>query len=308
MKGVIANTDFGWYQRLRERPELDEVNFWKPSAGRVFRAEKFTPILFRLKAPHSAICGFGYFSRYSVLPDWLAWHTFGPGNGCENLAEMRDRISAIRMGWPGSEPDLVLPFQIGCILIVQPVLFPPDSWVADPDDWPIRTQSYKTYDLESGEGARVWLDCLRTAFAEKVTITDRPVTRYGTPVLVAPRLGQGTFRIEVLEAYQRQCAITGEHSLPALEAVHIRPYGREGPHDVRNGLLVRADFHRLFDTGYVTVDADMRLVVGKRLSEDFQNGRSYYPLHGSPLQLPRDPRHYPGRDFLAWHRDNVFVG
>ena len=59
--------------------------------------------------------------------------------------------------------------------------------------------------------------------------------RYGSPLLVRPRLGQGTFRIAVTEAYGRACAITGEHSLPALEAAHIQSYRFGGPHEIANG-------------------------------------------------------------------------
>ena len=58
--------------------------------------------------------------------------------------------------------------------------------------------------------------------------------RYGAPVLVRPRLGQGTFRVAVMDAYARTCAVTGEHSLPALEAAHIRAYTSSGPHEVKN--------------------------------------------------------------------------
>ena len=63
------------------------------------------------------------------------------------------------------------------------------------------------------------------------------------------------FRVAVMDAYARACAVTHEHSLPALEASHIQPYAKNGPHDVRNGILLRADLHRLFDQGYVTTNA-----------------------------------------------------
>jgi putative restriction endonuclease len=111
----------------------------------------------------------------------------------------------------------------------------------------------------------------------------------------------------VTDAYDRTCAATEEHSLPALEAAHIRPYGAEGPHEVRNGLLLRADFHRLFDQGYLTVSPELRLVVSARLKEEYQNGRSYYPYHGRPLRLPGDSSHRPDPDYLAWHRENVYA-
>jgi hypothetical protein len=38
------------------------------------------------------------------------------------------------------------------------------------------------------------------------------------------REGQGTFRARLLEAYDGRCAVTGEHTEPVLDAVHIQPY------------------------------------------------------------------------------------
>src|SRR5688500_8094157 len=77
--GTIAVTDYGWYEFLSRRPGLEEVNFWTPSGRRPFHAAPFSPFLFKLKAPHNAICGFGFFASYAHLPDWLAWECFGVG-------------------------------------------------------------------------------------------------------------------------------------------------------------------------------------------------------------------------------------
>lgn len=117
-----------------------------------------------------------------------------------------------------------------------------------------------------------------------------------------------TFRVAVTDAYGRACAATGEHSLPALEAAHIRPYTQDGPHDVPNGLLLRADLHRLFDQGYMTVTPDLRVRVGRRLREDYENGKTYYPLDNSPLNVPRSNVDQPSREYLAWHNEHVFRG
>ena len=114
-------------------------------------------------------------------------------------------------------------------------------------------------------------------------------------MLVRSRLGQGIFRVQVLDAYRRACAVSEEHSLPVLEAAHIRPFAQGGPHNVRNGLTLRSDLHRLFDLGYVTVDSEHRLVVSRRLADDFGNGRSYRGFHGRPLALPADPAHRPAQ-------------
>src|ERR1051326_2816658 len=127
MLGTIAITDEGWYGFLSQRPELSELNFWTPSARRSFRAPRFSPFLFKLRAPHNAICGFAYFAQFSELSDWLAWETFGPGNGCSSFEEMHARIQIIRhrIGYDeGTGSD-----GIGCIQLVSPVFFPRGTWI-----------------------------------------------------------------------------------------------------------------------------------------------------------------------------------
>jgi putative restriction endonuclease len=310
MRGTIAITDYDWYRRLSSEP-VEEVNFWKPSSTRAFYAEEFSPFIFKLRAPHNAICGFGFFARYSRLPDWLAWETFGVGNGCASLEEMRTRIYGIRqrIRFRGLAPS-----EIGCILIVNPVFFPPERWVAPPKDWPPRTQAEKKYDISEGEGARVWADCLASvAVPTDAKVNDRvqrsPASqRYGEPVLVVPRLGQGTFRIGVTDAYARGCAVTGEHSLPALDAAHIKPYRMDGPHEIANGLLLRADLHRLFDKGYITITPNLKIEVSERLRQDFANGHSYYPWHGREISCPANRREWPEETYLQWHNENVYLG
>jgi len=310
VQGTIAVTDFGWYEFLAHR-RPPEVNFWTPSDRRPFHAPPLSPFLFKLKSPHNAIGGFGYFARWLSLPDWLAWDAFGAGNGCASLAEMRDRIAAIRHRISYVSAGSLS--NIGCILLVEPAFFPPEAWVPQPRDWPARTVSAKGYDLTVGEGRRVWEACLERATSPAliegvVRTVAEPAARFGAPRLVVPRLGQGTFRIAVTEAYGRSCAVTGEHSLPVLDAAHIRSYKADGPHDVSNGILLRADLHRLFDQGYVTMTPDHHLEVSGRLREDYSNGRSYYPLHGAPLSLPLTAAERPGPEFIRWHNEHVYLG
>lgn len=307
MNGIIALTDRAWYDFLRSQPSLDEVNFWKPSPHRSVNALPFTPFLFKLHAPQNAICGFGYFARYARLSAWMAWDTFGAANGCASFGDMQARIETIRERIryrEGDDRD-----KIGCVLITQPVFFPEDRWVRQPGNWPVRTQSEKRYDLATGEGARVWHECLGVANEldrEQGSVAE-PTSRYGDPRLVRPRVGQGIFRVSITEAYGGACAITGEHSLPALEAAHILPFREGGPNETANGLLLRADLHRLFDNGYVTVTPDARVEVSGRLREDYHNGRSYYPLQGQQLHLPSNLADRPGREFLEWHNENRFI-
>ena len=125
---------------------------------------------------------------------------------------------------------------------------------------------------------------------------------------------QGAFRLAVTEAYARSCAATGEHSLPVLDAAHIQPYADGGAHEITNGLLLRADLHRLYDAGYVTVTPDYEFRVSPALRDEYANGRIYYDLehtlraHRATIRLPANPAHRPDRDRLAWHAGVVFRG
>src|SRR5690606_3283363 len=221
------------------------------------------PFLFKLKAPHHAIVGFGFFAGFTILPDWLAWETFGEANGVDALDELRRRLTKIQKN---ARIDAAPTGRIGCCLIAESIFFDSGDWVPGPRDWRLRTQTGARYDLSVGDGLRIWRECLaRTPKPQARLAVREPLERYGRPSIHTPRLGQGIFRVKVLDAYGRACAVTQEHSLPVLEAAHIRPYAAGGEHRVANGLSLRSDLHRLFDRGYVTVDEDYRFVVGDRL-------------------------------------------
>lgn len=303
MNGYVAVTDPVWWERLSAQPGPKDANFWRPSARRR-QLEIGTPFLFKLKAPHRKIAGFGYFAGFSVLPDWLAWESFGLANGVASLKELRSRLAKIQTGAriqadPGGN--------IGCCLIAEATFFSESAWVDPPRGWSPRTQSGAGIDLSTGEGARIWHEC-REQTASSMPRVRESGERYGPPVLHQPRLGQGIFRIRVLDSYDRACAVTTEHSLPVLDAAHIKPFAQGGGHEVTNGLVLRTDLHRLFDRGYVTVDEGDRFLVGDRLREEFENGKTYYALNGRRLALPTGPQLRPSASALSWHRSNVFIG
>jgi putative restriction endonuclease len=138
--------------------------------------------------------------------------------------------------------------------------------------------------------------------------SDVPSARWGEPTLIHPRLGQGAFRIIVTDNYARRCAVTGERTLPALDAAHIRPYAGHGEHEPSNGLLLRRDIHSLFDRGYVTVTPAHRFEVSRRIRDEFENGRDYYAMHGTAIRVPTRAELQPNSDALRWHNENRFLG
>jgi len=308
--GTIAITDYDWYRTLFAMGGLDEVNFWLPSSRRGFRAEHYSPFFFKLRHPHNAIVGFGLFDRYIPLADWLAWECFEERNGCESFQAMSERIRRIREGYGYVEEGGSN--EIGCVLVAQPVFFPRDLWIPQPADWHARTQRSQKYDLAIGEGRRIWLECQNRArahlhkhFVEPVPDSPEATVQF-LYRLAKQRVGQGTFRVNVSDAYDWACSVTHEHSLPALDAAHIRPVAKDGPNDVANGLLLRADLHRLFDHGYLTVTPDLHLEVSPRLRDDYSNGKSYYPHDRTLIHVPSDPALRPAPEFLRWHNECCF--
>ncbi len=317
MRGYIGNTDFGWYDFLRRRPDLDEVNFWFPKPGGLLRAASLdvaTPFFFKLKAAHRhRIAGYGFLVLARELPAAYAWDVFGIKNGAPDSEAFYARIGQYRRELPRSD---VRGATIGCLLITQPVFFPPDALVEGPEDWGQNTVRGRYQDLTQGVGARVWRDCLARTAQVQPTLLAEPTAaplfpggpRHGAEQVVRPRLGQGSFRVAVTEAYDRRCAITGEHALPVVEAAHIRPYADGGDHLVTNGIALRADLHRLFDRGYIGFDDDRRILVSRRLDRDFQNGKAYYAMEREGRQLVTvEPRWAADLSALAWHRARVFL-
>lgn len=199
--------------------------------------------------------------------------------------------------------------EIGCNILNAPFFWPEQDWIDVPSTWARNIVRGKAFDTNEADGSALWNQVeARFHTQSKVVLTAEEGVRYGAEYLTRARLGQGAFRVLVTEAYQRRCAITGERTLPVLEAAHIKPYAKHGPHLVANGLLLREDLHTLFDDGYMTVTEGLRVVVSKRIREKFENGREYYRHHGESLvNLPRKPDERPARDFLRWHNEEVFV-
>jgi putative restriction endonuclease len=307
MRFYIGVTDNKWFRFLADR-KAEEVNFWQPGGRTGFQAiEPGAPFLFKLHKPVHKIVGGGFFVRQSRLPVSIAWEAFGEKNGLATREAFLSQIQGYRRD---REPDPT----IGCIVLTDPFYLPREQWIDAPRDWANSIVQGKTYESTAGEGAYVWdavmerLGSYRQPTGQRHWVAEVP-GGYGAAYLAKARIGQGAFRVLVTEAYKRRCALTGERTLPVLQASHIKPFAQEGPHRVSNGLLLRSDLHLLFDTGLLTVTPDYRVEVSSRIREQYENGRIYYALHGASLvQLPENELERPSREFVEWHNAHVFAG
>ena len=304
MKYWAGVTDNSWYKFLSER-NFDEVNFWSPSGTPPFtNLEAGTPFLFKLKRPNNHIAGLGYLVKYVKLPLTMAWEVFGEKNGASNYDEF-ERLVRPLMG-----TTKIGLLEIGCSILSSPIFFSPDLWIEAPSDWSGNIVRGKTYDTSNQIGNNLWHTVQNHISAPEQMQLQMGTfeARYGEAYLARARLGQGTFRVLVTEAYQRKCAITGEHTLPVLEAAHIKPYSKYGPNSTSNGLLLRSDFHKLFDLGLVTVTPQFLVEVSSRIKEEWFNGKAYYRLHGQKLAtIPERQTEMPSEEYLRWHNENVYV-
>lgn len=116
--------------------------------------------------------------------------------------------------------------------------------------------------------------------------------------LMQQRLGQQTFRSNLMNAYGGTCAVTGCNVDRTLQAAHILPVADGGNHATSNGLLLRADIHNLFDLGYITINRNGIIETSKELA-----GSDYERFNGQPLRQPRQVSHRPARRALAQHRE-----
>lgn len=310
MKIYVGVTDYDWYSILKQE-KCDEVNFWKPGGNTNFKAINVNDMfLFKLHSPNNFIVGGGFFVRYSILPTFLAWDVFGIKNGTYNLQQLNDRVNKYKKRNNISDNSQ----NIGCIILTEPFFFDEKEWIPVPEDWASSIVQGKTYDTGSITGMRLYKQVNERLqklhiYENNTLIAESNDIRYGKEQLVKPRLGQGAFRIIVTEAYHRRCSITGEKTLPVLDAAHIKPISESGPNISQNGILLRTDIHTLFDKGYITINEDYQIEVSKRLNEDFGNGKMYYAYQGKELFIVPDKKaDLPAKEFLRWHNENIYLG
>jgi putative restriction endonuclease len=219
-----------------------------------------------------------------------------PENGAATYDEFKRLIGK---GDPG---DVV-----GCTVLCETFYWPEEKWLPVPPGWQKNIQRYKNFDTADEASAEYWelvaQRLVPQTSLDLASTEDRGAARTALRVV---RLGQGAFRTGIIDAYGRRCTVTGERTLPALEAAHIVPFSEVQRHELRNGLLLRADLHKLFDDGYVTVDTKYRFHVSRRIKDEYENGRDYYALHGREIRLPEDRSVAPDISYLEAHATRIY--
>jgi putative restriction endonuclease len=152
------------------------------------------------------------------------------------------------------------------------------------------------------ERDRVRLEPTRLAFP--VGPTERVVT-------VKQRRGQQFFRQTVLNAYGVRCCITGISIPRLLIASHIKPWSQfpEERLNPKNGLCLSSLHDAAFDEGLIALDDDLKVILSKKLKRHLPQAaleQNFVAYEGRPIRLP-DELAEPDREFLRYHRENIYV-
>jgi hypothetical protein len=165
--------------------------------------------------------------------------------------------------------------------------------VIGPDELPLKdpfypVQSGKRFSGPAYSGFRIQQELLEeteAAWAARFDIGprgDSPELRADRDRIlrnIFERRGQPKFREALVEAYDGRCAVTGCSEVEALEAAHIVPCAQNGEDRIRNGLLLRADIHTLFDLNLIRIDPERRV----ELAPEIASG-SYRKYEGQTLK------------------------
>jgi predicted restriction endonuclease len=128
-------------------------------------------------------------------------------------------------------------------------------------------------------------------------------------VVTEQRIKQTFFRRAVLSSYRGRCCMSGLSEPRLLIASHIVPWSKDKANRLNpsNGLCLSAIHDRAFDKGLITITDDFKIVVSKELKQKKESfvTEVLLPLDGQTIELPE--RFVPQQEFIAWHRNQLFV-
>lgn len=145
------------------------------------------------------------------------------------------------------------------------------------------------------------------------SLLDKPEDAKDVYALIKVRgAAQPIFRNALLKAYDYKCAFCGFSFEVTLQASHIIPWSKSGKSerlDVRNGILLCASHHRLFDSRWITINDDYSICYAD--PEEKEGPYTAYDsllttaLHKKKITLPADKKHWPKKEFLKRHREGL---
>lgn len=285
-QNAIMVTDYDWYEFFYEN-ELPNtpINFWTPTPWRMKQLDTNSSLFFLLKSPIRKIGGFGKFYDYLELSIDEAWDRFGLNNGVYSKSELLTRNNFYTSKHSTNDYRGL----IGCILITNAEFLSESDFFPSENinvTFPKQVVKYKYFAddiIDLGAYQNFSFEAINENFSLQQS---KDANRKFIPQ--KQRVGQADFRLKVLKAYNGRCAITGTMESSTLEAAHIQPYLNKESNHIQNGICLRADIHKLFDSYLLTLNDNYEIMISEKLTET-----EYTELNGRTINLPNDRKHYP---------------
>ena len=127
-----------------------------------------------------------------------------------------------------------------------------------------------------------------------------------TEAVIKARTGQGKFREKVIQKWQGKCSISNFSKTECMIAAHIKPWkdcNEKECIDSDNGLLLPPNIDFLFDegNGYITFSDNGTIIFSSKLTADIK--KEFNISESIKLRDVNDKT----KEYLAWHREHVFV-
>lgn len=279
---AIAVTDATWFEYQRSHGFIDGVNFWTPSQNRPKQLSKGDYFVFKLAGPGDRIGGYGTFVEYKYQSLDATWNEFGRKNGADSKAEFINTLTR----FPSSDK-----VNCGCLVLKDVVYFEEtvNRVKAGIVKKPAQLYAYENAPFPFGN-----LQPSQTGFS-----LVQNATKTMTMQICADRTGQGAFHTAVSKAYKGRCCITGETTPELLQAAHIQDYINVQSHHIQNGLLLRIDIHKLFDSGLLYIDQSYHVHISPLVKTP-----EYVKLDGKSISLPTNKSEWPSPVALKFKEDS----
>lgn len=294
---AISPTDNTWFGYLKDNELSSYVNFWTPTPWNTKGLKEGDRFYFMLKSPIRKIGGFGEFAAYENITPELAWNKFGHRNGnaskldfIKNIQSYIDKNSEKY----GKRNLDTYSYKIGCVVLRNCEFWDEEDY-KDPEDYDIKFPSqivtikcFEQYDpfLQDNFGA------------DDFGLVNEP--REDKVFLIKQRDGQSVFKGKILKTYNNACCVTGETIPELLEAAYIQGYKNKNSNHTQNGLLLRVDIQRLFDSNLLFIDKGYIIHLSSLITDG-----CYKQFDGKKIRLPLLEHDCPSTEALEL-RENEF--
>ncbi|WP_420386022.1 HNH endonuclease [Roseivirga sp.] len=291
---AISPTDLDWFNYLKSNNHTYKVNFWTPTPWNISKLSKGDHLYFMLKAPIRKIGGFGIFEDYKTLSFDDAWNQFGLSNGCGSKDELQEKLYLYKNNRSNNLKNNSST-QLGCIILKTPIFLDNEHFL-DLQNFDI---SFSRHIVK----IKYYLDhdplinhIISNQSSKDFHLVDLNQKK-SKQTMVKERKGQSLFRFTISEAYKHRCCITGEKIPELLEAAHIQPYINTNSNHVKNGLLLRTDLHKLYDSGLLFIDESYTVHISQYVRSHYYN-----QFHQTRIELPNNENDHPSKNALKLRR------